>query len=174
MSDEKPKEKPVKQAGKGSRPRPVKMDVYGNNYDDIFRRKEKKDMIFIKPKLEDDPKIDVPFTFKNGNGVRSVVNITPANISSAFEKRNNASTTSMTNGFFGNLKPAKVIERAFTEEEKEDEEEKKKQRKIQRTKPFKTKQCPHCATFNLIKDPDSDYFLLCKKCSWNGLDPYKD
>lgn len=48
------------------------------------------------------------------------------------------------------------------------------ERKIATSKPIKGKQCPHCATYNLIKDPDAHWFLLCKKCGWNGTDPYDD
>jgi hypothetical protein len=61
---------------------------------------------------------------------------------------------------------------------KTDEEEAKekaaKAEKIAKTEPFKTKMCPHCATFNLIRDPDMEGWLLCKKCRWNDSDPYTE
>ena len=56
---------------------------------------------------------------------------------------------------------------------KEDKKTKKeKAEKIKNAKIFKTKRCPHCATFNLITDLDVDSWLLCKKCGWNSSDPY--
>jgi hypothetical protein len=60
-------------------------------------------------------------------------------------------------------------------EENEVQEAKKRARRITGTSPYKKLQCPHCATFNLIDDPDgTDGWLFCKKCGWNERNPYSE
>lgn len=46
------------------------------------------------------------------------------------------------------------------------------ERKTVKKTPYKTKQCPHCATFNLVKDSDMTDWFSCNKCGWSGFDPY--
>lgn len=104
------------QAGKGSRPRPVKGEVFRDNYEAIFgKRKERKTMPMFNYENTVKPDLD------------------------------------------------------------EAEKAKKREERIADAVPYKTKQCPHCATFSLIPDPDDmEGWLFCKKCGWNAADPYTD
>lgn len=70
--------------------------------------------------------------------------------------------------------PLYTYENTVKTDEDEAKEKAAKAEKIANTEPFKTKQCPHCATYNLIRDPDMEGWLLCKKCRWNDNDPYSD